>query len=716
MRRYGIIAASFGLLTPVFLLLFFLVDGARRVTLTVRKLERELLASGHAVCVLSTRSGDPANTHGIIAEHPNRRVVFLDNSTPIPFVHDPNNPELTYQMGFALSSNVVREIDAFEPTVVHLTVPDVTALHLIQYARQKELPVLGTYHSNIPEYMEHYPGVSWLKPILSRFFRHQYSFLLALYVPTPFIKRHLSLEYGIDRATALNVWGHGVDIRKFHPSNRSADFRACYGIDDDDTVVLLWVSRLVPEKRPDIFASVVRRLASLGLNFRALVVGAGPCERDILHLPNTTFCGWMNEDQLSVAYASSDVFLFPSSVETFGLVTLEAAASGLPVVVEDGCSGHLVRNGETGYACPEADVDAFFHATLELVTNHEKRRACAIASRKLSLSWENRAVVREMLNNYDVITEQFHTEFGGRYSNRDAEYRARPGSFIAGTYPRPLLLIVFEWLFLSLFFSMYHVTNIFQCVQQILLFVLPFRGGALGDSNDNAVSVSRDGEEEEDDDIGESNAIDTTNVESSDMLGDRPAFVELSEMESEYSMEYVADSLGRFRASMKHNDDAGSASGDSTVSNASSSPTASTYEETLTMSSTNSHAATELSETPPTIASSPPKKKRPSVARTLTHGLAKAFVRSVEIQCRMESNFRNACRSMVCVDDTLLLQGKTKRKNSGSDVGLRVDDDVAATGTRASVTTASVVTVAPHCPERSRVRRHLSSPVVGSSV
>lgn len=287
------------------------------MTLTVRKLEEEILAAGHSVCVLTTVSGDPAKTN-LVPEHPNRRVIFLDNSRPIPFVQDPNNPEHVYQLGFGLSSRVRRQLDEFEPSIIHLTCPDCTALHLIEYARQKELPIMGTYHSNIPEYMEHYRGMSWLKHILSAWIRHQSNFLLAVYTPTPFIQRHLTNAYQFDRVTDLQVWGHGVDVDKFHPSHRSLKFRRNLGIGDHE-VVIVWVSRLVPEKRPDIFGQVVKRLHARNLPFHALVIGAGQCEEEIKALPNTTFAGWFNEEQLSVAYASSDIFLFPS-VRFYGVV------------------------------------------------------------------------------------------------------------------------------------------------------------------------------------------------------------------------------------------------------------------------------------------------------------------------------------------------------------------------------------------------------------
>ena len=387
------------------------------------------------------------NTH-LVPEHPNRTVMFLDNGVPIPIISDYSDPNASYQIGFALSKSTRVEIEEFEPSLIHITCPDCTCLHLIQYAREKEIPLMGTYHSNIPEYLEHYPGVSWFKHILRAFFRHQYNFLQALYAPTPYIQRHLAKHYHLDKGTNLCVWGRGIDLEKFSTKHRSLDFRRKLGIADHE-VVILWVGRLVAEKRPDIFARVVKRLHAQGIPFKAVVVGAGPNDDQIIDLPNTHFLGWLSGDELSVAYASSDVFLFPSAVETFGNVTLEAAASGLPLVVESGCSGHLVENGVNGFACGEDDENSWFEGTLNLVVNHEFRRNASVASRNLSLNYEKGTVMRRMIDNYTRVTDEFFTEFGGRHENRDIAF-TRPDSFPGGTHPRPLGLMVIEFVVVCL--------------------------------------------------------------------------------------------------------------------------------------------------------------------------------------------------------------------------------------------------------------------------
>jgi phosphatidylinositol alpha 1,6-mannosyltransferase len=403
-------------------------------------------------------------------EHPNRSVIFLDNSIPIPFLHDPNNPQASYQLGFALSKKIKEQIADFEPSLIHITVPDCTCLHLIQYAREKEIPLMGTYHSNIPEYMSHYPGLGWLKHILAAFFRHQYNFLQSLYVPTPFIHKYLTDTFQMDKVTKLGVWGRGIDLERFSPRHRSMEFRQRLGFNEDD-VVVMWCGRLVPEKRPDIFCKVIRRLHERKIPFKALVVGQGPVEEEVKHLPNTVFAGWMSGDQLATAYASCDVFLFPSAVETFGNVTLEAAASGLPLVVEAGCSGHLVNHGVNGFACPDNDIDAYFDAALCLVVDDTRRKAMSEEGRKFSMQFEKREVCRKMLDNYSSVVDDFFFEYGGHHSNRDRQYQ-NEHSFLGGNRPRPTFLVLVELLFVFLFLVLYHVASFLVCVKA---FVVPTR-------------------------------------------------------------------------------------------------------------------------------------------------------------------------------------------------------------------------------------------------
>lgn len=588
------------------------------VTLTIRKLEHEILAAGHHVCILTTRSGNAAHTD-LVGSHPNREVIFMDNAYPIPFLHDPKRPELTYQIGLAISSSVLRKLDDFEPTIVHMTVPDCTSLHIIQYARTKEIPIIATYHSNIPEYMEHYPGLSFMKHIVASFFRHQYNFVQALYVPTPYIVKHLIDAYKMEACTKMEVWGRGVDIQQFSPSHRSAKFRLSLGI-AEDTCVVLWVGRLVPEKRPDIFAAVVRRLHEQGLKFHALVVGIGPCEREICELPNTSFLGWMSGEQLSVAYASSDVFLFPSAVETFGNVTLEAASSGLPVIVEAGCSGHLVLEGKNGYKVEEGDMEAFYEATLSLVQDKMLRVKFGQSSRELAVSLEKSAVVRKMLDNYAHITEEFYTVYGGHHVNRDAVY-TKPDSFLYGRYPRPSILVFVESVFMVLFRVMWNMAVMFTLLLDSL-----------------SRPISRPSREQQFSDSPKSVVL--SSVGTASVIGNNEADPLLCSESGEKGGVSMCDiELGEVTTlcEEQRKDDA------TPITISTEGDTSSSHGSTITIGDWK-----------------------------VSHSAAIAFLKIVQYQCLLESY----CRATVAKRSTQLLQGVyPRRKNSSDHIAADDDDD-----------------------------------------
>lgn len=209
-------------------------------------------------------------------------------------------------------------------------------------------------------------------------------------------------DWGYGTATELKEWGRGVDMSIFTPDRRSQSFRSAKGINESD-VVVLWVSRIVPEKRPEIWFEVVKRLQDEGLPVKPLVVGSGTFERNFSMLKNVTCCGWLSGTALGEAYASSDILLFPSDVETFGNVTLEALSSGCPSIVERKCGEHLVENGINGLTCPAGDLEAFYEATRKLVLDEHLRKQMAKTAREKAAKYERSIILQQMLENYKVI-------------------------------------------------------------------------------------------------------------------------------------------------------------------------------------------------------------------------------------------------------------------------------------------------------------------------
>jgi len=257
-----------------------------------------------------------------------------------------------------------------------------------------------------------------------------------------------------------------IDLEKFSPQHASRAFRKSVGIGPND-VVILFVGRLVYEKRPDIFANVIRRLNEEGLDFKALVIGAGKYEDEMRKLPKTICTGYVAFDRLPIAYASCDIFLFPSSLETFGNVTLEAAASGLPLVVESGCSGHLVVDGVTGYACQAGDEEAFYKATRSLLVDNESRKKFSVRSREHSKNFEKRAVVQKMLSYYEQVTEDFYDKYKGKHYLRDKAFQNET-SFRAGPMVQPMGLRFFCGAVLFFGAIPYHLSDLWCFLKKVL--------------------------------------------------------------------------------------------------------------------------------------------------------------------------------------------------------------------------------------------------------
>jgi glycosyltransferase involved in cell wall biosynthesis len=146
---------------------------------------------------------------------------------------------------------------------------------------------------------------------------------------------------------------------------------------------LLYVGRISKEKDLDLLAEAYRRLRDEGLPVQLFVVGHGPYSEALAKsLPDAIFTGYLTGTELARAYASADIFVFPSTTDTFGNVILEAQASGLPVVVSaSGGPKELVVDKQNGLITRSHDVEDFTRAIRELVTNRALRERMANSAR-----------------------------------------------------------------------------------------------------------------------------------------------------------------------------------------------------------------------------------------------------------------------------------------------------------------------------------------------
>lgn len=258
-----------------------------------------------------------------------------------------------------------RQVNKFRPDLIHLTVPDAVGLGLSLYAKAKRIPLLISYHTDFVSYLDErnlwYLSRTWW-PILRWFYNGADSLL----VPSQDSASRLARQ-GI-RATS--VWTRGLPGGCFSPSFRSESLRRRWGAEGKK--VILFSGRFAWFKGLQVFAQVYDLFKKKEDPEPVFVLlGRGPLEEELKRrMPEAIFPGYLTGEDLSIAYASADILLFPSTTETFGNVIQEAIASGLPAVVSDegGCQEIIKRTGG-GLVAPARKAISFYRQCLRLLTD-----------------------------------------------------------------------------------------------------------------------------------------------------------------------------------------------------------------------------------------------------------------------------------------------------------------------------------------------------------
>jgi glycosyltransferase involved in cell wall biosynthesis len=314
----------------------------------------------------------------------------------VPSVPIPGRSE--YRIGLGLPAHVRRRLEAFRPTLFHLSAPDLLGYAARRLARKWHVPAVASFHTRYDTYFRYY-NAAWLEKYVTRYLRHFYRECVHVYVPSDSTAQVLRQE---EMARDVRLWSRGVDETLFNPGRRDLEWRRARGIGDDE-VVVAFVGRLVLEKGIDSFVETVNGLRARGVAHRVLVVGEGPERAHFTaRLPNdAVFTGYLHGEGLARAYASADIFLNPSVTETFGIVTLESMASGLPGVCADATgSQSLVEEGVSGHLVDPRDVDGYVAAVEGLVLDGARRARMGEAAHRLSLRYTWDAVMAEIVSYY----------------------------------------------------------------------------------------------------------------------------------------------------------------------------------------------------------------------------------------------------------------------------------------------------------------------------
>ena len=258
-------------------------------------------------------------------------------------------------------------------TEIIISTPGPIGLTGLLAAKMLNLQTSGIYHTDFPQYIRILTEDSFLESVAWRYMHWFYGQLDTVFVNSEEYRQSW-IKRGFDPAK-LKIFPRGLDTELFHPTRRDPAFFEKFGMQNGD-VRLLYVGRVSREKDLDLLAAAYRRLRDEKLPVQLYVVGHGPYSEEFSKsLPEAFFTGYLTGKDLAAAYASADIFVFPSTTDTFGNVIIEAQASGMPVIVSDsGGPKELVTENETGLITKSHDVDDLVRAIRALVVDPALRQ------------------------------------------------------------------------------------------------------------------------------------------------------------------------------------------------------------------------------------------------------------------------------------------------------------------------------------------------------
>jgi phosphatidylinositol alpha 1,6-mannosyltransferase len=349
----------------------------------------------------------------------------------VPVYRVPSVPFLlqkAYRLALPGTGYFENQLGKFSPDLLHIHSPCTLGYSAARYGIRHHIPVVATYHTHFPAYLPYY-HISLLEGLCWRLLRNLYNNITHTIVPSHCVMRDLQ-DHNIERLIYIP---NGVDIDSFNPSYYSDEWRLQFPLGLHKPIIL-FVSRLVWEKNLKTLAETYNALRSVTDNFIMVVIGDGPARRELQQMmPGAHFLGFLSGHDLSVAYASSDIFVFPSRTESFGLVTVEAMASGLvPVAAGHGGAIDIIENNVSGFLVPPDGTGPIVEKIRILLDHSEIRKCMSVRAheRAKEFSWES--ILDRLFRLYERIVrssdkEIIHKDCASKYSLRHGDNKKLRG-------------------------------------------------------------------------------------------------------------------------------------------------------------------------------------------------------------------------------------------------------------------------------------------------
>ncbi|MET0308938.1 MAG: glycosyltransferase family 1 protein [Sphingomonas sp.] len=302
-----------------------------------------------------------------------------------------------YKFAVNLPASIRRDLEAFAPNIVHVSAPEVLGHRAVSWARKRGIAAVASLHTRFETYPSYY-RLGFLEPLLIKGLTRFYNRVEQVVTPGE-STADLIRSWGVK--TPIRIWSRGVNHDRFNPGMRSLEWRRSLGIADDEFAIG-FLGRLVLEKGLDIFADVCNALTARGVPHRVLIVGDGPAREWFAErVPEAAFAGFQRGEALGRAVASMDVLFNPSVTETFGNVTLESMACGVPVVAARATGAiDLVEEGVNGFLVPPRDVNAYADAIARLAQDPELRTSAGTAGHAKAQAYKWDAINQSVLDTY----------------------------------------------------------------------------------------------------------------------------------------------------------------------------------------------------------------------------------------------------------------------------------------------------------------------------